>query len=113
MELQRKPVGKVFPFTYGGQLKVHLKRATCLACGVAPPERNKPAPPHRLRWVNFHTFRHTFASWFRQYGGGDLRGLVATGNWRDPKSAHRYTHVHADAEWERTERFPAMKRSKG
>lgn len=113
LEGRRNPSGAVFPFTYGGQLKVFLKRATCLACGVAPPERNEPSPPHRLRWVNFHTFRHTFATWFRQYGGGDLRGLVATGNWRDPKSAHRYQHVHAHAEWDRVELFPGMKRSEG
>lgn len=112
LEARRKAAGPVFPFTYGGQLKVHLKRATCLACGVAPPERNKPSPPHRLRWVNFHTFRHTFATWFRQ-AGGDVHGLMATGNWRDPKSANRYTHVHAHAEWERVELFPAMKRSEG
>lgn len=113
LEIRRKPAGKVFPFTYGGQLKVHLKRATCLACGVAPPERNKPSPPHRLRWVNFHSLRHTFATWFRQYGGGDVHGLIATGNWRDPKSANRYTHVHAHAEWERVELFPSIKRSEG
>lgn len=109
LEAARKPAGAVFTFTYGGQLKVHLKRATCLACGVAPPERNKPSPPHRLRWVNFHSFRHTFATWFRN-AGGDVHGLIATGNWRDPKSVNRYTHVHAHAEWERVELFPSMGR---
>jgi integrase len=56
LEARRKPEGAVFRFHYGGQLKVLLKRATCLACGVAPPKRNVPSPMHRLRWVNFHTY---------------------------------------------------------
>jgi integrase len=107
-ESRRKPAGPVFPFHYGGRLKELLKRATCLASGVTPASRGK-SPAHRLRWVNFHTFRHTFATWFRR-AGGDVQGLVATGNWRDPKSAARYQHVHAHEEWERTERFPSMKR---
>ncbi len=68
------------------------------------------SPPHRLRWVNFHVFRHTFATWFRQYGGGDIQGLVATGNWRDRKNAERYTHTHAHPEWARVERFPSMRK---
>lgn len=113
MESHRRPAGSVFPFVYGGQLKVLLKRATCLACGVAPPERNKPSPPHRLRWVNFHTFRHTWASWMRQYGGTDVQGLVATGNWRDAGSAARYAHVKARDVWELVEKLPGMKRSEG
>ena len=113
MEARRRAAGSVFPFTYGGQLKVHLKHATCLACGVAPPERNKPSPPHRLRFVNFHTFRHTWASWMRQYGGTDVQGLVATGNWRDAGSAARYAHVKARDVWELVEKLPAMKRSEG
>jgi hypothetical protein len=29
----------------------------------------------------------------RMYGGADTKGLVATGNWRDPRSASRYEHV--------------------
>lgn len=60
--------------------------------------------------MNFHTFRHTWATWMRRYGGADVQGLVATGNWRDPRSAARYQHVHAHEEWERVERFPSMKR---
>ncbi len=112
MEARRKPAGPVFPFTYGTHIKVMLKRATCLASGVTPAF-NITSPPHRLRWVNFHTFRHTWATWMRRYGGADVQGLVATGNWRDPRSAARYAHVHAHEEWERTEKFPSMKRDAG
>jgi len=110
LERRRKPAGAVFDFRYGGQLKVYLKRATCLACGVAPPSRNEPSPPHRLRWVNFHTWRHTWASWMRQYGGTDVQGLVATGNWRDAGSAARYAHVKARDVWELVEKLPGMKK---
>jgi len=59
-----------------------------------------------LRWVNFHTFRHTWATWMRQYGGADVEGLVATGNWRDARSARRYAHVVARDEWRRVEALP-------
>lgn len=103
---------RVFPFTYGTHLKVLLKRATCLASGVTPATKGQ-SPPHRLRWVNFHTFRHTWATWMRRYGGADIQGLVATGNWRDPKSAARYAHVVARDEWERVELMPSMKRGEG
>jgi integrase len=112
LEATRKPSGPVFPFTYGTHLKILLKRATCLASGVTPASKGQ-SPPHRLRWVNYHTFRHTWATWMRRYGKADVQGLVATGNWRDPKSAARYAHVVAREEWERVELMPSMKRSKG
>jgi integrase len=112
LDAHRKPSGPVFPFIYGTHLKVLLKRATCLASGVTPAA-NGQSPPHRLRWVTFHHFRHAWATWMRQYGGLDVHGLVATGNWRDPKSAARYAHVVARDEWERVELMPSMKRSKG
>jgi integrase len=50
------------------------------------------ATKYRLAFVGFHTFRHTWATWMRRYGGADLQGLAATKNWRDPKSAARYAH---------------------
>ena len=90
IELRRKPAGPVLPFRFGGQLKVQLKRATCLACGLPVPRRNTPCPPHRLRWVNFHTFCHTWATWMRRYGGADIPAVVATGRWRDGRGARRY-----------------------
>ena len=39
---------------------------------------------------------------------GAFLGLVATGNWRDPRSAARYAHVVARDEWERVEKLPAL-----
>lgn len=108
--------GRVFPFAKGGGLKDRLTRAKLAACGIAIPKRrrgetaaDRRVPPHRLAWVTFHTFRHTWATWLRRYGGADLQGLVATGNWRDPRSAARYAHVHADEEWGRVERLPGLK----
>jgi integrase len=109
LEARRKPAGAVFRFRYGGRLKERLRHATCLACGLAAPKRNVPSPPHRLRWVNLHTFCHTWATWMRRYGGADIAGLVSTGRWRDERSAQRYTHVVAHEEWERVEQLPAMK----
>jgi integrase len=97
--------GRVFRFHQGGWLKERLLRAKLAACGLPPVERpkrgeNRRTPPHRLSWVNFHTFRHTYATWMRRYGGLDEIGLVATGNWRDPRSARRYAHNAAsDSPW--------------
>lgn len=51
-----------------------------------------------LAAVTFHTFRHTWATWMRRYGGLDTTGLVATDAWRDRTSAARYEHVVASEE---------------
>jgi hypothetical protein len=40
--------------------------------------------------------------------GTDVQGLVATGNWRDARSAARYAHAVAREEWARVEKLPAM-----
>jgi integrase len=63
-------------------------------------------PPNRLEFCNYHTFRHTWATWMRQYGGADVQGLVATGNWSDLRTASRYAHVTARSEWDRVEALP-------
>jgi integrase len=42
-----------------------------------------------------HDCRHTWATWMRRYAGADAQALVATGTWRDEKSAARYAHVVA------------------
>jgi hypothetical protein len=42
--------------------------------------------------------------------GTDVQGLVATGNWRDMRSAARYAHAVARAEWDRVDDLPSMKR---
>ena len=64
-------------------------------------------PPYRLSWVTFHTFCHTWATWMRRFGGADLQGLVATGRWRDPRSAARYAHVVSHEEWARVDLLPS------
>jgi hypothetical protein len=43
----------------------------------------------------------------RRYGGADLQSLVATGNWRDLRSAARYAHAVARDEWKRVDQLPA------
>lgn len=113
LEVRRQTQGRVFRFHQGGWLKWLLLRAKLGACGLKAPARPKKGerrrvPPHRLSWVNFHTFRHTWATWMRRYSGTDLQGLVATGNWRDPRSAARYAHVVAREEWSRVEMLPAV-----
>ena len=77
-----------------------------LVCPTRRPIGWRP-PLHRLAWVNFHSFRHTFATWYRR-AGGDTKGLLATGNWRDPRSAARYEHVVAREEWQRVENMPSV-----
>jgi len=51
------------------------------------------ADPIGCRFVGVHTFRHTWTTSMRRYGGADVQGLAAMKNWRDPKSAARYAHV--------------------
>jgi hypothetical protein len=63
--------------------------------------------------VGFHTFRHTWATWMRRYAGIDVQGLAATKNWRDPKSALRYSHVVAREEWDRVDNLPSMGNRRG
>ena len=108
--------GRVFRFHAGGSLKHLLTRAKLAALDLPCPTRRPTGwrpPPNRFHWVNFHTWRHTFSTWFRKYGGGDVQGLVATGNWRDARSAARYAHAVARDEWERVEMFPSVGRKSG
>jgi integrase len=102
--------GRVFRFHAGGNLKHYLMRAKLAALGLPCPVRRPTgwrAPPHRLDWVNFHTFRHTWATWMRR-AGADVLGLVATGNWRDARSAARYAHAVAREEWQRVDDLPGV-----
>lgn len=105
--------GKVFRFRMGGGFKERLVKAKLTACGVPIPARRRHQPkeerripPHRLHWVTFHTFRHTWATWMRRYGGLDEIGLIATGNWRDPRSARRYAHAVPRDEWAQVDALP-------
>lgn len=103
--------GRVFRFHAGGHMKHQLLRAKLAAVGLPCPARRpdgwKP-PPYRFTWVNFHTFRHTWASWMRRYSGVDQIGLVATGNWRDVRSAARYAHAVARDEWQKVDNLPSV-----
>jgi integrase len=108
-----KTAGRVFRFRQGGHRNFIFLNAKVTACGLTPVKRPKHGermeiPPHRLSWVTFHTFCHTWATWMRRFGGADLQGLVATGRWRDPRSAARYAHVVSHEEWARTDLLPTI-----
>jgi integrase len=110
------PGERFFRFKDGGYFKHLLMRAKLAVCGIDCP-KTRPVgwkvPPHRLSFVGFHTFRHTWATWMRRYAGTDIKGLVATGNWRDEKSASRYSHVVSRDEWDRVDNLPAMGNARG
>ncbi len=107
---------RLFRFNDGGHFKHLLLRAKLAACGKPCPARRptgwKP-PEYRLAFVGFHTFRHTWATWMRRYGGADVQGLAETKNWRDPRSAARYAHVVAREEWDRVDSLPSLGNSRG
>jgi len=56
--------------------------------------------------VTFHIFCHTWATWMRRYGKTDISGLIATGRWKDEKSARIYEHVVASEESRRADLLP-------
>ena len=89
----------VFRFAKGGHLYSLLKVAAFRA-GVDFPERSA-----------FHIFRHTYATWMRRYAGLDTKGLVATGTWRDRKSADRYEHVQVSEEARKATLLPTGAKS--
>jgi integrase len=107
---------RLFKFKDGGHFKHLLLRAKLAARGLPCPVRRptgwKP-PEYRLAFVGFHTFRHTWATWMRRYAGADVQGLVATGNWRDPRSAQRYSHVVPRDEWDRVDNLPTVGNTRG
>lgn len=72
-------------------------RSTLEAAGVSLPPR-----------AAFHTFRHTYATWLRRYTGADAAALLATGAWRNAKSAARYMHVDIEAEANRVDLLPSL-----
>jgi integrase len=107
---------RLFRFKDGGHFKHLLLRAKLKACGLPCPVRRptgwKP-PEHRLAFVGFHTFRHTWATRMRRYGGADVQGLAATKNWRDPRSAARYAHVVSREEWDLVDNLPSVGSTRG
>jgi integrase len=107
---------RLFKFKEGSHFKHLLLRATMAACGLECPKRRPTPwrkPKFKLAFVTFHTFRHTWATWMRMYGGADTKGLVATGNWRDERSASRYEHVVPRAEWDRVDSLPSAGTGRG
>jgi len=112
----RQASGKVFRFKQGGHRNFIFLNAKVTACGLPPVRRPKRGdgmviPTYRYSWVTFHTFCHTWATWMRRFGGADIQGLVATGRWRDARSAERYTHTAAHEEWDRVDLLPQAGKS--
>lgn len=91
--------GRVFRFAKGGHLYSLLRVCFARAC-VDAPVRSA-----------FHIFRHTYATWMRRYAGLDTRGLVATGAWKDAKSAHRYAHAVVTEEAAKAVLLPTPKKA--
>ena len=79
-------LARPFRFSKSGHL-YSLLRVAAIKAGVDLPERSA-----------FHIWRHTYATWMRRYAGLDTKGLVATGAWKDRKSADRYEHVMVSEE---------------
>jgi integrase len=92
---------RVFKFAKGGHLYSLLKTAAFRA-GVDLPQRSA-----------FHIFRHTYATWMRREAGLDTKGLVATGAWKDRKSADRYEHVLVTEEARKAVLLPTPSRKLG
>jgi integrase len=93
-----RTLGRVFRFSKSGHL-YSLLRLAAIRAEVDLPERSA-----------FHIFRHTYATWMRRFGGLDTKGLVATGAWKDRKSADRYEHVVVTEEARRAELLPTSRR---
>ncbi len=92
---------RVFRFVKSGHL-YNLLKCAAFRAGVELPERSA-----------FHVFRHTYATWMRRYAGLDTKGLVATGTWKDRKSADRYEHVVVTEEAKRAVLLPVPGRMIG
>jgi integrase len=106
---------RVFRFHQGGHLKHQLLRAKFAYLGLPCPARRPQgwrAPAYRLAWVNFHSFRHTWATWMRQHGA-TVDDLVDSRNWRDRRSAGRYVHAAAEGVWERVDLLPSVGKIRG
>jgi integrase len=96
---------RLFRFHKGGGLDFKLIQASAIASGIEPPKRVRRGskwpklPPYEFDWVTWHTFRRTYATWMRRYGGLDDKDLVDTHRWKTIESASRYaqTVVHEAA----------------
>lgn len=84
----------VFKFRKSGALYKKF-RLTLQKGGVSLPPR-----------AAFHTFRHSYATWLRKYAGADDQALLATGAWRNARSAQRYAHISPLDEAKRVDLLP-------
>jgi len=100
---QRADDARLFRFSKSSRLYKRLRDAASGAC-VNFPKRSA-----------FHLLRHTYATWMRRFGGLDTKGLVATGAWKDRKSADRYEHVVVSEEAQKAMLLPTprVRRGKG
>jgi integrase len=107
---------RLFRFKEGGHFKHLLLRAK-LAFLETPCPKRRPTgwtpPANRLAFVGFHTFRHTWATWMRRYGGADVEGLPKPRTGATRRAPARYAHVVAREEWDRVESLPAMGNGRG
>jgi integrase len=94
-----RPGERLFRFHKGGGLDFKLIQACAIASNIEPLKRVKRGskwpklPPYEFDWVTWHTFRRTYATWMRRYGGLDDKDLVDTHRWRGIESASRYAQT--------------------
>lgn len=94
-----RPGQRLFRFHKGGGLDFKLIQACAIASGIEAPKRVKRGskwpeiPPYEFDWVTWHTFRRSYATWMRRYGGLDDKDLVDTHRWRGIELASRYAQT--------------------
>lgn len=94
-----RPGERLFRYHRGGGLDWKLRQACAVASGLPLPQRAgrgskwPKLPPHEYRWVTWHTFRRTYATWMRRYGDLDDKDLVDTRRWKTIESASRYAQT--------------------
>jgi hypothetical protein len=90
---------RLFRFHRGGGLSWKLIQACAVASGLPRPKRAgrgskwPKLADYEFDWVSWHTFRRTYATWMRRYGGLDDKDLVDTGRWKGIESASRYAQT--------------------
>ena len=93
---------RLFRYHKGGGLDWKLIQACAVASGLPAPKRAgrgsrwPSLPDYEFDWVSWHTFRRTYATWMRRYGGLDDKDLVDTGRWKTIESASRYAQTVVD-----------------
>jgi integrase len=112
-----RPGERLLRFHKGGGLDFKLITASCIASGIEAPKRAKRGsqwpklPPYEFEWVTWHTFRRTYATWMRRYGGLDDKDLTDTSRWRSIESASRYAQTVAGEAARKADLLPTPMRS--